>query len=78
MAGKLQFLYYSYSTLYIRRSEFFKEPKNHYGSKQENGSWTGLIGRVFHQKVHIGCSPLLWDAERIQVVDFLEPVYKAR
>ncbi|KAJ9586525.1 hypothetical protein L9F63_019822, partial [Diploptera punctata] len=58
-------------------SEFIKEPLNNFGVKLPNGSWNGLIGSVFSNKVHIGCNSLLWDDERVQAVDYLDPTYKA-
>ncbi|XP_042242544.1 probable glutamate receptor [Homarus americanus] len=49
-------------------------PDNSFGSKQTDGSWSGLMGMVVREKADFALGPLSLSAARAEVVDFTMPL----
>ncbi|XP_050736673.1 probable glutamate receptor [Eriocheir sinensis] len=53
---------------------FVPSPDNSYGTKNKDGSWTGMVGQVKREEVDIGLGPFTLTTDRARVVDFTWPV----
>ncbi|XP_069169722.1 glutamate receptor ionotropic, delta-2-like [Procambarus clarkii] len=51
-----------------------RPPDGIWGSQQNDGSWSGMVGMVSRQEVDIGLGPFAIDAQSAAVVDFTWPV----
>ncbi|KAG7170381.1 Glutamate receptor 2-like 11, partial [Homarus americanus] len=49
------------------------DPDYHYGTRQPNGSWTGVIGQISRGEADMSGSPFAIDFERVEVLDFSVP-----
>ncbi|XP_069160802.1 probable glutamate receptor [Procambarus clarkii] len=45
-----------------------------FGSKLDDGSWSGILGMVMRQEVELAVGPIRLSGDRIEVVDFTVPV----
>nr|XP_045604121.1 probable glutamate receptor [Procambarus clarkii] len=46
-----------------------------FGTKLDNGSWSGLMGMVLREEVDLAVGPFIISADRADVVDFTETVF---
>ncbi|KAK6172970.1 hypothetical protein SNE40_016516 [Patella caerulea] len=46
-----------------------------YGSKKENGDWTGMVGQLYRKEVDIVIADLVTTEDRTTVVDFIFPPF---
>ena len=49
--------------------------QNLYGSKQGNGSWSGLVGDLISGNIDISVATLTMTTEREEVIDFVAPYF---
>ncbi|XP_053632781.2 probable glutamate receptor [Cherax quadricarinatus] len=47
-----------------------RPPDGVWGSKQDDGSWNGMVGMVMREEVSIGVGPFILSEDRAEVVDF--------
>ncbi|XP_037089801.1 glutamate receptor ionotropic, delta-2-like [Pollicipes pollicipes] len=45
-----------------------------FGIRREDGTFTGLVGRLVSKSAHVGLAPMMWTLERQRVVDFVGKV----
>ncbi|CAH8657789.1 unnamed protein product [Schistosoma bovis] len=57
--------------------EFVEQTDGDYGTRLENGRWSGMIGQVSRKNTDIGLGPLIQDAEKSLIVDFTVPYYES-
>ncbi|VDO87848.1 unnamed protein product [Schistosoma margrebowiei] len=57
--------------------EFVEQTDGDYGTRLENGRWSGMIGQVSRKNTDIGLGPLVQDAEKSLIVDFTVPYYES-
>ncbi|XP_003743738.1 ionotropic receptor 25a [Galendromus occidentalis] len=55
--------------------EIYEVADSHFGSKNKEGTWSGLIGDLVQKKADIALGPIAVMAERETVVDFTVPYY---
>merc|ERR1719189_455945 len=55
--------------------EIVPATKNLYGSKQGNGSWSGLVGDLISGNIDISVATLTMTTEREEVIDFVAPYF---
>jgi ABC-type amino acid transport substrate-binding protein len=54
-------------------------PQEHiYGTKYENGSWSGMVGEVSGKRADIGLNLFLFSTNRTAVVDFFPPIFNTK
>ncbi|XP_071540574.1 probable glutamate receptor isoform X2 [Panulirus ornatus] len=53
---------------------FRRPPDGSWGTKLQNGSWTGMVGMVGRQEADLGLGPFGISATRAEMVDFTEPI----
>jgi hypothetical protein len=51
---------------------------NLHGELLEDGKWTGVMGMLTDRHVDASCSDLTMTTSRVDVVDFIEPVWADR
>jgi hypothetical protein len=56
------------------RTDFYKSPDDSFGVKLGNGSWNGVVGLVVRGEVHVSNSAFMYNAPRMEVVDYLDPM----
>ena len=73
-------LYLAYSCVSFRltRSRYQSPLDRSFGTDQGNGSWSGIIGMIVRDEVHISIAGLIWDTNRALVVDFINPMEQIR
>jgi len=49
-----------------------------YGSRNENGTWSGIVGLIATEKVELGISLFSCTAERMGVVHYLPPILHSK
>ncbi|XP_069190851.1 glutamate receptor U1-like [Procambarus clarkii] len=80
VAGKLQFVgpapdLVSYLAKALNFSYTYLRPSDGaWGSKREDGSWSGMVGMVTRQEVDIAVGPFGVSGVRAEVVDFTVPI----
>jgi hypothetical protein len=60
------------------RSRYSTTSLNMHGELLEDRKWNGIIGMLADRQVNISCSDLTMTTPRVQVVDFIEPVWTSR
>jgi hypothetical protein len=60
------------------RLEYHTPEDNSYGSDQGNVSWSGILGMVLKKKVDVGINMLEFSSSRMEIVEFLPPVFSTR
>ncbi|XP_042887113.1 ionotropic receptor 25a-like isoform X1 [Penaeus japonicus] len=55
--------------------EFVFPADGHYGARQKNGSWNGLVGDLANGNTDIIVAPLTMTSEREEVIDFVAPYF---
>jgi hypothetical protein len=53
------------------RTDYYKSHDNNFGVKLGNGSWNGVMGLVVRGEVHVSNSAFMYNAPRMEVVDYL-------
>jgi ABC-type amino acid transport substrate-binding protein len=51
---------------------------NLHGELLEDGKWDGIIGMLAARQVDVSCSDLTMTTSRVDVVDFIEPIWADR
>ncbi|PSN34586.1 Ionotropic receptor 116 [Blattella germanica] len=59
------------------RTKYSRSSTKAYGSLQENGNWSGLIGMITRNEVHVAVQSLTVTEERSNVVDFTLPLLRS-
>jgi hypothetical protein len=49
-----------------------------YGSKNLDGTWSGTVGLVATRHANLGLNMFAFSTERMEVVDFLNPIFGFR
>jgi hypothetical protein len=49
-----------------------------HGELTEDGKWSGIIGMLADRQVEVSCADLTMTSSRVDVVDFIEPVWNDR
>jgi hypothetical protein len=49
-----------------------------YGSKNVDGTWSGVIGIVVSKRAILGLNIFAFSTERMDVIDFLNPIFTSR
>jgi hypothetical protein len=49
-----------------------------YGSKNMDGTWSGTVGVDATRHAHLGLHMFAFSKERMEVVDFLNPIFAIR
>jgi hypothetical protein len=49
-----------------------------YGSKNVDGTWSGIIGKVVSKRAVLGLNMFAFSTERMDVIDFLNPIFTSR
>jgi hypothetical protein len=62
----------------IFRTDYHRSPDETFGVKLENGSWNGVVGLVVRGEVHVSNSAFMYNAPRMEVVDYLDPMSSDR
>ncbi|CAI2736644.1 unnamed protein product [Schistosoma spindalis] len=57
--------------------EFVEQTDGDYGTRLQNGLWSGMIGQVSRKNTDIGLGPLILDAEKSLIADFTVPYYES-
>ena len=52
-------------------------PDGNWGSRDENGTWNGMIQEVHEKRSHLGIAAFSFTKERSEVVEFSPPLFKA-
>jgi hypothetical protein len=53
-------------------------PDGAYGFRNENGTWSGIVGLIVTEKVELGISLFSCTAERMDVVEYLPPILTSK
>ncbi|XP_069188820.1 glutamate receptor ionotropic, delta-1-like [Procambarus clarkii] len=53
---------------------YMRPPDGLWGSQQNDGSWSGMVGMVSREEVDVGLGPFSVSASRAEVVDFTWPI----
>jgi hypothetical protein len=56
------------------RADYYTPPDDSFGVKLDNGSWNGVVGMVVRGDVHISNAAFMYNALRIEAVDYLDPM----
>ncbi|PNF21606.1 hypothetical protein B7P43_G12571 [Cryptotermes secundus] len=56
------------------RTDYYKSRDDNFGVKLGNGSWTGMMGLVVRGEVHVSSSAFMYNAPRMEAVDYLGPM----
>jgi len=57
----------------------YEDPKNgSYGSRDEKGSWDGVIGMIMDQEAEVGLNVLDFDSIRMEAVDYFPPLWNLK
>jgi hypothetical protein len=62
-------------TLSTFRLEYHTPKENSYGSQEGNKSWSGIVGMVMRKEVEVGISVLEFARNRMEIVEFLPPIF---
>ncbi|KAJ9583198.1 hypothetical protein L9F63_022469 [Diploptera punctata] len=57
------------------KTEYFIPPDGHYGML-ENEKWNGLIGMIVRNETDVSITPLIWNKQRNEVVNFIASMFK--
>jgi hypothetical protein len=49
-----------------------------YGSKNPNGTWSGIIGTVASKHADLGLNMFEYSTERMDVINYLNPIFTSR
>jgi hypothetical protein len=49
-----------------------------YGTEDQNGSWSGMVGEVFKKRADIGLNLFMLTAKRAAAVDFFPPIFNTK
>jgi hypothetical protein len=60
------------------RTDYHRSSDDNFGVKLDNGSWNGVVGLVVRGEVHISNSAFMYNAPRMEVVDYLDPMSSDR
>jgi hypothetical protein len=57
----------------------YGDPKNGtYGSKDDNGSWDGVIGMIVDRQAEVGLNVLDFGGIRMDAVDYFPPLWNLK
>jgi hypothetical protein len=56
------------------RTDYYKSPDGNFGVKLDNCSWNGVVGLMVRGEVHVSNSAFMYNAPRMKVVDYLDPM----
>jgi hypothetical protein len=62
----------------ISRIQYYIPDEISYGTEDENGSWSGMVGEVFEKRADIGLNLFMLTANRASAVDFLPPIFNTK
>jgi hypothetical protein len=60
------------------RLEYHITEDNSYGSEEENVSCSGILGMVIKKKVEVGINMLEFASYRMEIVEFLPPIFSSK
>jgi len=60
------------------RLEYHSPEENSYGSDEGNMSWSGILGMVVKNEVEFGINVLEFASYRMEVVEFLPPIFTSK
>jgi hypothetical protein len=60
------------------RTRFHVLNTKNWGSRMPNGTWNGVIGMLTKDEADVSTTSLIATSERMEVVDFLAPIYDVR
>jgi len=72
------FAYPSTNFIVLYRWEKMIPEDKDYGSKNPGGTWSGTVGIVATRHAHLGLNMFAFSTERMEVVDFLNPIFAFR
>ncbi|KAK7869354.1 hypothetical protein R5R35_012899 [Gryllus longicercus] len=59
-------------------TELYEANENEWGSIQEDGTWSGMIGMILNNKVDAGVNSFLVTPARASVIDFITPLVTSK
>ncbi|GLH02752.1 Uncharacterized protein GBIM_08731 [Gryllus bimaculatus] len=59
-------------------TELYEAKENEWGSIQEDGTWSGMIGMILNNKVDAGVNSFLVTPARASVIDFITPLVTSK
>jgi hypothetical protein len=60
------------------RLEYHIPEENSYGSEEGNMSWSGILGMVVKKEVEVGINMLEFASYRMEIVEFLPPIFTSK
>jgi hypothetical protein len=76
--NELNLLEHSVRIFLHTRSRYNMSSLNMHGELLEDGKWNGIIGMLADRRVNTSCSDLTMTTSRVEVVDFIEPMWTSR
>jgi hypothetical protein len=62
----------------ISRTQYYIPDEISYGTQDQNGSWSGMVGEVFKKRADIGLNLFMLTAKRAAAVDFFPPIFNTK
>jgi hypothetical protein len=62
----------------ISRTQFYIPDEISYGTEDQNGSWSGMVGEVVKRRADIGLNLFIFTSKRAAAVDFFSPIFSTK
>jgi hypothetical protein len=66
------------SVFLISRIQYYIPDEISYGTEDNNGSWSGMVGEVFKKRADIGLNLFMLTTKRASAVDFFPPIFNTK